>query len=212
VNEITELKTLPGPGERMEIHLDGSAYRTLPARIVLSAQLVVGAVLTDAELAELDASADQGACMDAALGYLSYRARSGTELRRHLRKKYAAEVVDQAVQRCLDLGYVDDRGFAESFARDRIRLKPRGSRRIVSELRARGVSETDAKAGVEAAFTASERTEADLLQDLARRRWQRLRQREPAVARRRLTSYLLRRGFAHGEVRAVVDRLFSDAD
>ena len=191
----------------MEVHLDGTAYRNLPARVVFEFQLVVGMVLSAADLETLDDAADRGACMDAALRYLSYRSRSRAELHRHLRKKYPSEVVDVAVDRCADLGYVDDLAFAQTFARDRIRLKPRGAVRIVSELRAKGVSMEDARAGVGAAFAASERSESDLLADVAERRWKALTRRDPAVARRRLTAYLLRRGFPPTEVRAAVRRL-----
>jgi len=207
--EITALKALPGRGERMELHLDGAAYRKLPARVVLELRLIVGRTISEAERIALDDAADRGASMDAALHYLSYRSRSTTELRRHLRKKYPPAVVDVAVDRCAELGYVDDRTFAEAFARDRIKLHPRGATRIVSELRARGVALEEARAGVEAAFDASDRTEADLLADVAARRWRVLDRRDPTVARRRLTAYLLRRGFSSAEVRSEVDGLLN---
>ena len=192
----------------MEVHLDGTAYRTVAARVVLELHLVVGMVLSDADLRTLDSTADRGACMDAALGYLSYRSRSRAELCRHLRRKqFPSEAVEVAVDRCAELGYVDDRAFAEAFARDRIRLQPRGAVRIVSELRAKGVSIEDARAGVEAAFAASERSERDLLDEVAARRWRALAGRDPTVARRRLNAYLLRRGFPPAEVRAAVGRV-----
>ena len=197
----------PARGSTWNSIWTGPCYRTLPARVVLEFQLVVGMVLSAADLKTLDDAADRGACMDAALRYLSYRSRSRSELHRHLQKKYPPQVVDVAVDRCADLGYVDDLAFAQAFARDRIRLKPRGVVRIVSELRAKGVSMEDARAGVGAAFEASERSENDLLADVAGRRWKALTGRDPAVARRRLTAYLLRRGFPPIEVRAAVGRL-----
>lgn len=196
----------------MALDLDGVTYRTVSARVVLELRLAVGDVLSLKDVEVLDAEADRAGCMDSALGYLSYRPRSRVELRRHLGRTWSPGAIEATVSRCEELGYLDDLSFAESFARDRIRLKPRGARRIVSELRARGVSAEDAAAGVESAFRSSERTESDLLGEVAARRWKTLQRQDATVARRRLTSYLLRRGFPHGDVRAVVESLRRDGD
>ena len=195
------------PGETRE-----RVFRYVRERLLEGRSPTIRDVLSTDEVEDLDEEADRAGCMDAALGYLSYRARSRAELRRHLGRTWPPTAVHDTIGRCEELGYLDDRSFAEAFARDRIRLKPRGARRIVSELRGRGVSAEDAAAGVEAAFRSSERTESDLLDEVATRRWKALQARDAAVARRRLTSYLLRRGFSHGEVRAAVDRLCRDAD
>ncbi|MCK5412087.1 MAG: RecX family transcriptional regulator [Gemmatimonadetes bacterium] len=145
---------------------------------------------------------------NAVLSYLSYRSRSCRELERHLRRRgYEQDLVDRALHRCGELGLVDDRAFAAAFARDRIRLRPRGVSRLEAELLQKGVSREDAEAGIRAAFEDEELTELELLETTARRRWRRLVAADPSTARRRLFGHLARSGFPIDDVRRIVERL-----
>ena len=142
---------------------------------------------------------------NAALSYLSYRARSRRELERHLRRRgYEPSLVDRVLCRCERLDLLDDLSFATAFTRDRIRLRPRGVARLESELLARGVAREDARECIRAAFAEEEVSELDLLESSARRRWTRLAATKPGTARRRLYAYLVRAGFPRDEVSRVV--------
>lgn len=155
-----------------------------------------------------DTSPTYDEAWNAALSYLSYRARSRLELERHLRRKgYAPSLVDRVLGRCEELTLLDDRSFATAFARDRIRLRPRGVARLEAELVGKGVSRDDARHGIRSAFEEEEITERDLLEVTARRRWRRLVGAEAGAARRRLYAHLVRSGFRPDEVRQVVAEL-----
>jgi regulatory protein len=85
--------------------------------------------------------------MEAAAAYLALRPRSVDETRRRLRHAgYRADLVDQAVARLIELGYLDDAAFARAWVERRDRSRPRGELALRRELRARGVPE-DAIAG-----------------------------------------------------------------
>jgi regulatory protein len=88
----------------------------------------------------------------AALRILGAAAQSGAGLRRRLLQRgYAATTVDEAVRRCRERGYIDDRALADSVAA-RHRRSHHGRARIAADLRARGVdaeSVADAVAGLE---------------------------------------------------------------
>jgi len=148
-----------------------------------------------------------------AFRYLAHRGRSRAELERHLsRRGHDAAVVAAVLARCEELGYVDDREFAASWVRDRIRLKPRGTARLRSELRKKGVSAADAEAGIARAFDEEGVSERDLLERAAGKRWRTRRTDDPLKARRRLSGYLQRRGFPGHDIRQVVDRLVAELE
>ncbi len=155
-------------------------------------------------------SAGSEEAMDAALGYLSHRPRTRVELLRHLRARGLAEHAEAVVIRCEELNYVDDAAYARSFARHRIRMRPRGTLRLVSELLGRGVDRDTAERGVGEALSEERVTEADLLRSAARRRLPALRDLDRPVARRRLAVYLARRGFRRESVRRAVDDLLPE--
>jgi len=154
---------------------------------------------------EPDTSPTYKEAWNAALSYLSYRARSRHELERHLRRKgYQSSLVDRVLGRCEELTLLDDLLFAAAFVRDRIRLRPRGVSRLEAELVGKGVSRDDARDGIRAAFEEEEVTERDLLEATARRRWRRLTRTDAETARRRLYAHLVRSGFPPDEVQRAV--------
>lgn len=203
---ITHLETDDRRG--VLVHLDGTPFRHVPATVAAARALRVGDEIASEEVEALAAEADRVEALDAALRYLSWRPRSRRELARHLRDRgHPGPAAEAALRRCEELGYVDDRAFALAFVRDRIRLRPRGRARLRAELSARGVEPADAEAAVDAALAESELSEGDLLTRVAERRARSLASLDREAARRRLASYLLRRGFAGSEVRAEVDRI-----
>ena len=198
---------------RVELEVDGETWGSVPDSIALSCSLHEGQVLDEEELEALGAEIALAEAVNAALSCLAYRPRSRVELQRHLRRKgHTDGPVHAAISRCERLGYIDDGAFALSFVRDRIRFRPSGRRRLLSELRSRGVSAEDADAALDEAFREFGFSEQDLLRQSAARRVRALQSVERSTARRRLTGYLLRRGFAGADVRSIVDELLPDSE
>lgn len=210
---VTKLEPVGARGDRRRVHVDGEVRARLSADACDRLGLAEGRELTEEELRRVESEGRRQEAMDGALSYLSHRPRSRAEVRRHLRgKDFAEPAVEHALARCEELGYLDDREFAAGWARDRIRLKPRGRLRLVAELRQKGVSEGDAEAGVDRAFREAEVTERDLLERAARKRWESRRSDDPRTVRRRVSGYLKRRGFPFHEIREVVDRLLAELE
>lgn len=208
MHTVTRLEPVGSRGERLRVHLDGELRCEVTAAIAGRLDLVEGRELSAGEVESLLAEARRREALDAALEYLSHRSRSRREVERRLeRKGFEAEAIAHALRRCKELDYLDDRAFAAEHARDRVRLKPRGALRIKQELRKKGVSEADAEAGIEDAFREEGVTERELLERAARKRWRSRRSEDPRVVRRRLWSYLRRRGFRTSEIREVVEEL-----
>lgn len=208
---VEELEPQGSSGDRFRIRLSDGSECVISRAAVRRLGLSPGSRLSEDEAARLVDEGRYQEGLDAALRYLSYRERSRSELERYLRRKgYEDPILTRVVARCRELDYVDDRRFAESWVRDRIRLKPRGVFRLKAELREKGVSEDDAEAGIRRAFDEADVTERDLLETAARKRWRERRSDDPRTVRRRLYGYLDRRGFPAHEIREVVDDLMDD--
>lgn len=73
--------------------------------------------------------------MDAALRYLTSRARTVREMELHLdSKQYGEYEVQQTVDRLMELGYLDDLKFAQEFIRTRLNTKPISRRKLQEQL------------------------------------------------------------------------------
>lgn len=202
-------------GERLRLDL-GDEVVELAAAVCPS--LAAGDELDDRQLAALrDATADHDT-REAALRLLAYRPRSNGELRERLgRKGFESARIERCLAGLRDAGLVDDAAFAEAHTREAVRLRPRGSRRLVAELRRKGVADAVAADAVQQVML--DEGAADV--ELARRAAEGWFRRAGAEARsllcgageraqvertrRRFWGYMSRRGFGPDAVRAALE-------
>ncbi len=86
--------------------------------------------------------------LDAAARFLEARPRSISEVRRRLGTAgYRSDLVESAIERMVELGYLDDTAFARTWLESRDRAHPRGERALRQELRLKGI-EREIVAGV----------------------------------------------------------------
>jgi regulatory protein len=132
---------------------------------------------------------------------LARRDHTAAELRRALLERgHEAGEVEAALGRLHRERYLDDRAYAERFARSRMANHGLGRLRVRQALRQRGVARPEAEAGIRRAAT--EVDEAAVLDGVARRYWRAHARVEPERRLPRLWAFLVRRGFAPGLVRA----------
>lgn len=191
------------------LHVDGEPVCRVSDGLRLRLRLIAGEEITASRVREVVHESGIDETREVALRYLSHRPRTRMEVLRHLRGKGLGAHAEMVVSRCEELGYIDDGAYALAFARERIRLKPRGRPRLVSELLSRGVDRETAERAAAAALEQEGVTEDELLRSLALRRLRSLARLDPAVTRRRLTGFLRRRGFQPSAVRTVVEELLS---
>lgn len=130
-------------------------------------------------------------CRSYALWLLGRQSYSVQGLRdRLVRRGYAAEEAEDAVEYLASIGYLNDQAFADSLVTDRA-ANGHGPRRLRWDLRSRGVEAEVVEAAV--AQVPAEQLRAQALQ-LARRRLGQTPLSDPA-AQQRLFRYLLQRGY-----------------
>jgi regulatory protein len=210
--KITALPPQKHDPDRVSIFVDGVLRMGLSAEVVLAAGLRVGDAVDDARLADLERRDLSWQAREAALRLLAVRPRSAAELARRLRMKgYGPEIGEEVIGRLREMGMVDDAAFAGMLARDRVRLRPQGSRRLASELRQKGVDDETARAAIHETMEGEATNERELARRAAEK-WRPRPDEEPERARRRLHGFLARRGFDDETIREAIDeRLPNDA-
>ncbi|HEX5521549.1 MAG TPA: RecX family transcriptional regulator [Longimicrobiaceae bacterium] len=208
--QITAIESQKHHPERVNIHVDGAYRFALAAELVFAESLHVGDEISEARIEELETRDRVWKAREAALNLLSYRPRTAAELRRRLReKKYEDDVVELTVEELVTRGLVDDADFAELFVRDRVRFRPRGQRRLVQELRTKGVDVETAQAAVEEVMEREGTSELELAREAASK-WSPRAGEEPLRARRRLFGFLARRGFSGETARQIMEEVLPD--
>lgn len=198
--EITAIEVQKRNQERANIYVDGEYVFSLP--IIEAARLHKGQQLTESEVAALRAVDDVHKAVDRAVRFLSYRPRSIHEVRANLAKHDISNpVIDQAIERLIDLGYLDDAAFARFWVENRSTFKPLSPRALRYELRRKGVPDSvidEALVSIQPGAAAY---------DAARTRASRYQGASRAEFRHKLTGFLQRRGFQYGVCREVIEQL-----
>jgi len=194
------------PGYRL-VEVDRGRFASLPVASLEPLGLAVGAALGPAVLDHLRDLADVEAAQRAALRALARRAHARGDLRRRLvKRQHPPAAVDAALERLAARGLLDDGRFAEQYAALRA-TRGKGPARLLRDLLAQGVERRTAELAVQRAFDEEgidPRLEA---RSLATRRARQLGDLPPAVRKRRLLAFLLRRGYSGPQVRELAEEL-----
>lgn len=150
--------------------------------------------------------------IDAALNFLSYRQRTGLEVRRKLESRgFGEATIEAALGRLSAVGLVDDAAFVGAYVRDRIAHRPMGVRRMAQELYVKGIPREVALPVIERILEEEDTDERSLAERVVSKKGVVAGERgDMALARRRVRDQLLRRGFNPRVARDVVDDLLSD--
>lgn len=135
--------------------------------------------------------------MKRAFNLLAAKPRSIAELRERLLEKAWAEVavVERAITRLQELGYLNDQHYAEQFANSRLTVKPLGKTRLRRDLQRKKLAPTVINQALEDVYITHDE-EALIDQAVAKR----MRLRGKPTTReesKKLLDYLLRQGFSY---------------
>ena len=148
--------------------------------------------------------------INAALRFVSFRMRSEREIRDFLAGKLsrshtsAPDVLEHAIERLTELGYVNDHEFAVWWVGTRMGRKPKGPRAVRSELSQKGVA-ADIIDTVLSTLMKGENSELALARAAGAKKAAGLVGYPKMEQKQKLASFLQRRGFSSGVVWSVVD-------
>lgn len=203
---VTRLAQQRKNADRVSVFIDGAFAFGVHRDVLLTCPLREGeAISVELQRAALAEDEKQRA-KSRALDLIAYKARSADELRRRLSRDGFSDVAAEgAVARLRELGYIDDRHFAQDYAEARFKNKGYGPARIRRELRARGVEDNI----IEQALSIDLFREDALLEQArahAEKRMPRLEREGDALKRKKkLYDSLVRRGFSSATIWRVID-------
>ena len=148
MKKITGIEAQKRTPNRVNIYLDGDFAFGL-ARIV-AAWLRVGQELSEEKIEQLQAAEARERAFQQAMLFLSYRARSESEIRTNLRKhEYPESAIEETIARLRQNGFANDDQFARAWVENRITFRPRSRRMLAMELRQKGLDDETVQSAVE---------------------------------------------------------------
>lgn len=193
--------------KRRSVFLDEEYAFSVTLEELLEYRIAVGMCLSEEQIAAMVEAVEVRRAKMYLVQLLGYRARSESELRSRLQQKQFSESsIDKAVESLRRMGLINDQEFAQAWVRNRLTTGKAGRLRLAQELRARGV---DRQVAEGALAEMSEEKELSFALEVGQRRYERLRDEEPEAQRRKLASFLQRRGFSYETVSRVLNRILS---
>lgn len=201
-----------------DVYIDNKIAFTLSDEDVIKEKVKVGRVLTELEFAHLKQKAEFFVWYNKLLYFLTFRPRSEFEIKRKLSeisfkaKDFDAglkkELSEQVLTKLRAKNLIGDLEFAKWFASERIRSRAKsGVNKIRSDLLVKGVpSNIVTQVLLELKSDPSSDT-SNLLEQAAKPKLKMYLKEPKQIFRRKLATYLLRRGFEASEVFAFVDTL-----
>jgi len=200
---ITALKPQKKNRERVNVYLDGRYTFSLTA--IEAATLRRGQFLSDQEIKDLLERDSFQKAYDRALRFLSYRPRSEGEMRRYLQGKRVSPAIEaEVVERLTLAGLLDDQAFASYWVENRESFKPRGRHALRYELRQKGLGEEIIALALE------DIDEEDSAYRALINRAGRIAPLDRGAFRKKLGSFLRRRGFSYEAINAALERAWQE--
>ncbi len=201
---ITAITAQKRDKKRVNIFFDGEFAFGI-SRIV-AAWLQVGQNLTDEQISKLISKDQDEVAYQRAIKLITYRDRSIAEIRQSLhQKQIPEEIIENVINRLGENGLLDDKRFANLWIENRNEFRPRSHRMLTLELRKKGISE-DIISQVLENTTADE----ELAHKAAQNQIRRYMTLEWQDFRRKLGSFLARRGFSYETVDLTVHQIWAE--
>ena len=195
--KITAIRPQQKIRNRYSIYCDDRYSFSVSEAMLLEQGLVAGQELTMADLKKYKQLSSDDNSFNRALRYAAIRNHSQWEMEQYLKRKDVSE--DQSaviLARLADLGFIDDKNFANSWVENRRLLKPVSRRRLEQELRQKHVNSEIIKAALEEDLT----EELTVLKYLVAKK----RLQSSYKDNQRLMGYLSRQGFSYDDIKTAM--------
>lgn len=207
--KITGISVQARNPDRVNISVDGKYRFSLDILQVTELGIKLGREYSEDELAELENESQFGKLYGRALEYTMMRPHSSREVRDYLWRKtrdtrvktrsgelrekpgVSKAIADRVFERLVEKGYVDDTKFARYWIENRNLRKGSSARKLVAELRAKGVEQSIIDENMQNS-PRDEKHELQMIIDKKRGRYD---------DDKKLIAYLMRQGFPYDMIR-----------
>ncbi len=212
--KITDISSQARNPDRVNISVDGKYRFSLDIFQVGELGIKIGKEYTEQELIELETESQFGKLYARALEYCLMRPHSSKEVCDYLWRKTRATksrnkktgviveregvsqaVADRVYERLVQKGYIDDEKFARYWAQNRNLTKGSSFRKLVAELRAKGVEQSI----IDTELAVSGRNDEDELKKVLAKK------RAKYDDEQKLIAYLARQGFSYDDIKSALN-------
>ena len=197
---VTDIKQQKKDKSRYSVYIDGEYAFSLIMEDILYFGLKIGEDISDSVYDYITETTLYIKAQDSALKYLGYRMRTEKEIEdRLISEDYGEEVCQKVMDFLKKYNYVNDREYCEKYIRETMKLRPKGSYLIKTELKNRGVAEEV----VEEAVRRAGIDELSVAEELLEKKYEGFADMDNKELSR-VYGYLQRRGFSYGVIKEAV--------
>ena len=207
--KITSVTAQKRDNSRVNVSVDGRYRFSLDTYQIIEHGIKIGREYSEAELVVLDRASQFGKIYGRALEYCLIRPRSTREVKDHLYRKtrptrgktgelrpgIPLEITQQALDRLIEKGYLDDIKFTKYWVENRSLTKGISLRKLTSELRTKGVG----SAIIEQILSETHRNDSEEIQKIIKKK------RSHYPDDKKLIAYLARLGFRYDEIKQALN-------
>lgn len=181
-----------------DLYIDGELAFTLDSRTLLEEGVRKGVEVTDEALHCLVIMSQQRRAKEKALYFLGFRDHSKRELFNKLKRTEDEPACEYAIEKMVELGYVDDERFARRYAEQLINVKHLSVRGVRQKLYEKGIDRDIIDEVIEE-FDVDPK---DNIRALVKRKYERYLNDEKGV--KKTVSALQRMGYGWSDINAVI--------
>lgn len=197
-----------GKRDKIHIHIDGEYLLTVDENFWLSCGYISGDEINDEELVAFKEAAGSRCAFNSAMYSLDIRDHSEKEMRTKLLRKFDKNAVDDAVEKLLDLGLINDERYARLYARDLFEYKKYGRQRIKSELYRKGIASEVSNIVLDEIFEDEETDNIKRIVDIINKKY--YNKMNDENSRKKVFSALVRLGYGFSDIREAMNNYSDD--
>ena len=191
---ITKIEAQKRNPRRRSVFIDGKFAFGVDEEVVSRLGLEKGEGLTEQKIKNILIQKSENEAKEVALRFLSFRRRTEKEIKDKLKKKgFDERTIKSTIAKLKDYDLINDSEFATAWVKERLAYKPRGKKLLRQELWKKGIKKDIIDQVTEELCQGEDKSASELLEKIKKR----YKNLEPNVARRRMLSLLLRRGFSY---------------
>ncbi|MFI3207461.1 MAG: regulatory protein RecX, partial [Clostridia bacterium] len=181
--------------------LDGEPSFTIDKELFILSPFKEGGEIDDEELHDLVKSSQYKRAKDKAMYLLGIKNYSKRQFISKLREDCDKEIAEQVTEKMEELGFVNDKNYAEILTRDLINIKKFGKARIKTELFQRGIDRDI----IDEIMAETEIDSDENIQNILEKKyplWS-----EDEKVKRRAVAFLQRRGYSYSQIRQAISAM-----
>ncbi|MDF2814329.1 MAG: RecX family transcriptional regulator [Paenibacillus sp.] len=203
---VTAVERHPKKAKMYLVYIEDELAFTIHEDVLIMHRLFKGQEIDSSLAEQITVDAERQRAWAEAVAYIGRRPRALREIKVYLKRKgHQESLIEEALKRLEDNGYVDDAQFAAQMAEHRIISQRKGRRWVQQELQQKGVNREVIQ---EALAQVGPEEEQAAASQLAQKKWASM-QGEPADKRRKLMAFMMRRGYSGSLVSTIIRDLLS---